>query len=168
MSKQKMTTIDPAKLRAFVEEKGDGNVTKMIGKANGYFYNIYDRKKIPAPVLNAMCAIYGKKPSEFKPDPPKPKPTVAFMRPALPTMNTLVNRPDLCGSRSMPSVGYALDLQVYPDFVHLRLVEDSKVIKQAKGKIKKEGVEATKLEIMQAISCAAHMIYKFAEQDEIG
>lgn len=34
--------------------------------------------------------------------------------------------------------------------------------------VEEKGAEATKLEIMQAISYAAHLIYKFAEQDEIG
>lgn len=166
MSKQTMVTIDPVKLRAFVSETGVFEVTKMIGKAPNYFNNVCKRRSMPYGVLNAMCAIYGKKPSDFKPDPPKP--TVAIVRPTLPNTNTLVNRPDLCGTRSMPSVGYALDLQVYSDFVHLTLVEDSKVIKTAKARIKKDGDTATQFEIVQAISYAAHLIYKFVEQDEIG
>lgn len=164
MSKQTMTIIDPAKLRAFVEKKGVENVTKMLGKSSGYFHNVYARKTMPESVLNAMCTIFDVSPADIKPDPPKPKP---------PVLVGILDKPlpfksEQRAARPMPSVGYAIDLQVKPDFVVMTLVEDSKVIKHAKARIKKENETATQFEIVQAISYAAHLIYKFVEQDEIG
>ena len=67
MSKQNMTTIDPDKLRAFVAEKGVFEVTKMIGKAPNYFHNVCKRRSMPYSVLQAMCAIYTKKPEDMQP-----------------------------------------------------------------------------------------------------
>lgn len=149
MSKQTMTTIDPEKIRAFVAEKGAFEVTKMLGKSPKYFKNIYDRESMPVSVLNAMCAIFGVDPESFKPEPPKPM---------LPTSTA--------APRTMPSSGYALDLDVQPAYVSIRLYEDSKMLKQAKARIK-NGEKASQLDVVQAISYAAHMLYKFMEQDAI-
>lgn len=156
MSKQNMTTIDPNKLRAFVEEKGVENVTSMIGKSPGYFYNVYARESMPTPVLNAMCTIFDSTPESFKPDPaPVAAPVQTTRASVLPVPKS-----------PMPSIGYALDLRVYPAFVSLALYDDSKLLKFAKAKIK-NGEKASRLDIVQAISYAAHMLYKFMEQDEI-
>lgn len=160
MSKQNMTTIDPNKLRTFVEEKGVENVTSMIGKAPGYFHNVYARESMPTSVLNAMCTIFDVSPADIKPDPPKPPLAVVLSEP-LPYKS----EPPVPKS-PMPSIGYALDLRVYPAFVSLALYDDSKLLKFAKAKIK-NGEKASRLDIVQAISYAAHMLYKFMEQDDI-
>ena len=163
MGKQNMTTIDPDKIRAFVAEKGVFEVTKMIGKAPNYFHNVCKRRSMPHSVLQAMCAIYTKKPEDFKPDPPRgvfeiiPAPDL----PPYQRQNTVNPTPS-----PMPSIGYALDLRVYPAFVSLALYEDSKMLKSAKAKIK-NGEKASQLDVVQAISYAAHMLYKFMEQDAI-
>lgn len=162
MSKQNMTTIDPNKLRAFVEEKGVENVTSMIGKAPGYFYNVYARESMPTPVLNAMCTIFDVSPADIKPDPPKPKPPVIVESLDKPIPSKSEQR----AASPMPSVGYALDLRVYPAFVSLALYDDSKLLKFAKAKIK-NGEKASQIDVVQAISYAAHMLYKFMEQDDI-
>lgn len=162
MSKQTMTIIDPNKLRAFVEEKGVNSVTKMLGKSSGYFHNVYARKTMPASVLSAMCTIFDVSPADIKPDPPKPKPPVIAEIPEKPIPTKSEQR----AAAPMPSIGYALDLRVYPAFVSLALYEDSKMLKFAKAKIK-NGEKASQLDIVQAISYAAHMLYKFMEQDAI-
>lgn len=172
-----MTTIDPAKIRAFVSEKGVFEVTKMIGKAPNYFNNVCKRCQMPYGVLHALCAIYGKKPEDFKPAEPdiiieEPR---AIIGTGQQTIRGVLD--DFASSNKavpvpvphyspMPSIGYALDLRVYPAFVSLALYEDSKMLKFAKAKIK-NGENASKLDVVQAISYAAHMLYKFMEQDEI-
>lgn len=160
MSKQTMTIIDPNKLRAFVEEKGVNSVTKMLGKSNGYFHNVYARKTMPESVLSAMCTIFDVSPADIKPDPPKPPVLVETLDKPIPTKS------EQRAASPMPSIGYALDLRVYPAFVNLALYEDSKMLKFAKAKIK-NGENASQLDIVQAISYAAHMLYKFMEQDAI-
>lgn len=183
MSKQNMTTIDPDKLRAFVAEKGVFEVTKMIGKAPNYFHNVCKRRSMPYSVLQAMCAIYTKKPEDFKPAEPDIKinypDTITSERQQ--AIREVIGDVSFVGQRSnqavpipapvpvpspMPSIGYALDLRVYPAFVSLALYEDSKMLKFAKAKIK-NGEKASQLDVVQAISYAAHMLYKFMEQDAI-
>lgn len=160
MSKQTMTIIDPNKLRAFVEEKGVNSVTKMLGKSSGYFHNVYARKTMPESVLSAMCTIFDVSPADIKPDPPKPPVIVETLDKPIPTKS------EQRAASPMPSIGYALDLRVYPAFVNLALYEDSKMLKFAKAKIK-NGENASQLDVVQAISYAAHMLYKFMEQDAI-
>lgn len=160
MSKQTMTIIDPNKLRAFVEEKGVNSVTKMLGKSSGYFHNVYARKTMPESVLSAMCTIFDVSPADIKPDPPKPPVLVETLDKPIPTKS------EQRAASPMPSIGYALDLRVYPAFVNLALYEDSKMLKFAKAKIK-NGENASQLDVVQAISYAAHMLYKFMEQDAI-
>ena len=156
MSKQTMITIDPEKIRAFLAGHGKGEVTRMIGKAPNYFNHIVSRRVMPANVLNALCAIYDTQPEDFKPD-PKPVPEPIPFKP---------EQASFPCSSVYPSYGYALDLTVYPDYVRVALYEDSQFIKAAKARIK-NGADATRLDIVQAISYATHMIYKFMEQDVI-
>jgi hypothetical protein len=175
MSKQTMVTIDPDKLRAFVAEKGVFEVTKMIGKAPNYFNNVCKRRSMPYGVLQAMCAIYTKKPEDFK----SAEPDIIIEEPRAITgtgQQTIRGVLDNFANSGkavpvpvpspMPSIGYALDLRVYPAFVSLALYEDSKMLKFAKAKIK-NGEKASQLDVVQAISYAAHMLYKFMEQDAI-
>jgi hypothetical protein len=182
MSKQKMTAIDPEKLRTFVEEKGVFEVTKMIGKAPNYFHNVCKRRSMPYGVLQAMCAIYSKKPEDFKPAAPDLTiNTGTITSETQQAIREVIGDVNFVGQRSnqtvpipapvpvpspMPSIGYALDLRVYPAFVSLALYEDSKMLKFAKAKIK-NGEKASQLDVVQAISYAAHMLYKFMEQDAI-
>jgi len=177
-----MVTIDPEKMRSFVTEKGVYEVTKMLGKAPNYFHNICIRSKMPLNVLQAMCAIYGKKPEDFKPAAPDLTiNTGTITSETQQAIAEVIGDANFGGKRSnqavpipapvpvpspMPSIGYALGLRVYPAFVSLALYEDSKMLKFAKAKIK-NGEKASQLDVVQAISYAAHMLYKFMEQDAI-
>lgn len=146
MSKTQMTTISPEKLAAFLEANGGAQaVAARLGKSQNYFKKIICyRKAMPTAVLHALCAMFDARPTELTPDPP-PKPVAPATR---------------------PSSGYALELKTYDGHVTLQLLFDSAVLYTGKARIK-NGANASELEVIQAISYAAHMIFKFAEQDTL-
>ena len=69
----------------------------------------------------------------------------------------------LASDEPEPTSGYTLDLDVADDRVSLTVLHDGKPVVYGKSYIK----EQTETGIMQAISYAAHMCYKFAEQREM-
>lgn len=74
-----------------------------------------------------------------------------------------VNVSDLTKKKDTKLTGYSVNLDVSPDKVCLQILFDGEVISSAYSKIKGD----TETDLMQAISYAAHMIYKFSEQKRL-
>lgn len=74
-----------------------------------------------------------------------------------------VNVSDLTKKKDTKLTGYSVNLDVNPDKVRLQILFDVAVIGSAYSKIKGD----TETDLMQAISNAAHMIYKFSEQKRL-
>lgn len=73
------------------------------------------------------------------------------------------NIADLMPKTGRDASGFKMNLDVKPDKVYLEVLFDGQVIGSAYSKIKGQ----TEVDLMQAISYAAHMIYKFAEQKRL-
>ena len=73
------------------------------------------------------------------------------------------NISDLMPKTGRDTSGFKMNLDVKPDKVYLEVLFDGQVIGSAYSKIKGQ----TEVDLMQAISYAAHMIYKFAEQKRL-
>ena len=147
-----MITIDSEKLEAFLKGKNLGEVSASIGKSSGYIGNLRTRLKMPAATFWLLCRVYGLRESDLLPPPPKPKPSV----PAAP--NT---------AQPNRRAGYWLDLADNGDHVLLRLMYDDEEAYKAKARVK-GGQTAKELDFIQAVIYAAHMLYKLAEQDDMG
>lgn len=152
MPKIKMVELDPKKLNAFLADKTLNDVDDSIGKAHGYTSNLRARLKTTAATYGLLCRTYGLAEDALLPDPPAPEPEPKPEAPAKPA-----NR------RS----GYWLDLADNGNHVVLRLMYGDEQVQIAKARVK-GGEGAKELDFVQAISYAAHMIYKFAEQDDLG
>lgn len=74
-----------------------------------------------------------------------------------------VNVSDLTNKKYTKLTGYSVNLDVNPDKVRLQILFDGEVVGSAYSKIKGD----TETDLMQAISYAAHMIYKFSEQKRL-
>ena len=148
MSKMKMVEIDRDKLDAFLDGKKPFDVDESIGKAHGYMRLLRTRLRMSAPAYGLLCRLYGLEENALLPDPPAPEPPAA---PAAPKNKR---------------AGYWLDLADNETHVCLRLMYGDDEVHVARAKVK-GGASAKELDFIQAISYAAHMLYKFAEQDDL-
>lgn len=149
MPKINMVEIDPKKLDKFLEGKNLSEIDDNIGKAHGYMRLLRNRLKMTVASYRLLCRIYNLPEDALTPDPPKPEP------PAVPPKPN--NR----------RAGYWLDLADNSNHVVLRLMYGDEEVYLARARVK-NGETATELNFIQAVSYAAHMLYKLAEQYELG
>lgn len=135
-----MMQIDTERLRRFAAKNGGlAHISRQMGFGEGYLSTIITRQKMRQSTANQLSAMYGVPVDFFKArEPEKPKEAAPQ------------------GGQE----GYTLRLQATDKQVFLLLEHDGEKVGSAYSKRK----DSSELALTQAISYAAHMIYKFCEQ----
>ena len=139
----KSVKIDPEELKAWVKETGktQSEISISLGRARNCLANAIYYGEMSATVFELLTLKYGVDPKRLmkKPEPPKAQPKP-------------VAKPD--------AIGYATNINVYPDKVRFAIAFNGVEILHAYSKVKGN----KEVDLIQAISYAAHMCYKLAEQ----
>ena len=137
---------------AFANHFTLAEVSESVGRCGTYINNLKNYDHISEPMFNLICKSFGLSPDKYlvKPEPPKPieKPAEVVTTFYLPPVS---------------NVGYEPTLNVGNDRVFLAVYKDGKMQHHASSFIKKDA-QTREFGIFQAISYAAHMMYKSAEQ----
>lgn len=135
-----MMNIDPERLRNFAAKNGGlKHISLQLGYSRSYLSNVADYGRMRQSTANQLSAMYGV-PEDFflAREPEKPK----------------------AAAPQAGQTGYALRLQATDKQVFLLLEHDGEKVGSAYSRRK----DNSELALVQAISYAAHMIYKFCEQ----
>lgn len=135
-----MMNIDPERLRNFAAKNGGlKHISLQLGYSRNYLANAADYGRMRVAVAKQLSAMYGVPEDFFRArEPEKPK----------------------AAAPQAGQTGYALRLQATDKQVFLLLEHDGEKVGSAYSKRK----DNSELAMTQAISYAAHMIYKFCEQ----
>lgn len=135
-----MMNIDPERLRNFAAKNGGlKHISLQLGYCRSYLSNVADYGRMRLSVARQLSAMYGVPEDFFRArEPEKPK----------------------AAAPQVGQTGYALRLQATERQVFLLLEHDGEKVGSAYSKRK----DNSELALVQAISYAAHMIYKFCEQ----
>lgn len=135
-----MMNIDPERLRNFAAKNGGlKHISLQLGYSRNYLANAADYGRMRVAVAKQLSAMYGVPEDFFRArEPEKPK----------------------AAAPQAGQTGYALRLQATDKQVFLLLEHDGEKVGSAYSKRK----DNSELALVQAISYAAHMIYKFCEQ----
>lgn len=135
-----MMNIDPERLRNFAAKNGGlKHISLQLGYSRNYLANAADYGRMRVAVAKQLSAMYGVPEDFFRArEPEKPK----------------------AAAPQAGQTGYALRLQATDKQVFLLLEHDGEKVGSAYSKRK----DNSELVLVQAISYAAHMIYKFCEQ----
>lgn len=140
-----MMNIDPERLRNFAAKNGGlKHISLQLGYSRSYLSNVADYGRMRLSVARQLSAMYGVPEDFFRAREPE-KPKAAAPQAAAPQAG---------------QTGYALRLQATDKQVFLLLEHDGEKVGSAYSKRK----DNSELALVQAISYAAHMIYKFCEQ----
>ena len=152
--KQKMIKVDPAKILAFCEQTGKSKaeIGYSIGKSSSYINNILKSQLIPETVYDLLCRVYNLDDGALKADPPC-KDNKKLQNGGVEVNPYPVNR-----------TSYWIDLADNGDHVVMRLMLREEEVYKARAFVR-NGQDGTEMDLIQAISYAAHMIYKIAQQD---
>lgn len=135
-----MMKIDAERLRRFAAKNGGiEHISRQMGFSENYLSTIVNRQRMRQSTANQLSAIYGVPADFFRAR------ELAKQNPAVPQTKQM---------------GYALRLQATDKQVFLLLEHDGEKVGSAYSKRK----DSSELALTQAISYAAHMIYKFCEQ----
>lgn len=132
--------IDPERLQNFAAKNGGlKHISLQLGYSRSYLSNVADYGRMRLPVAKQLSAMYGVPEDFFRArEPEKPK----------------------AAAPQAEQKGYALRLQATDRQVFLLLEHNGEKVGSAYSKRK----DNSELALAQAISYAAHMIYKFCEQ----
>lgn len=161
MAKVSMIDLDAKKLDAFLKGKNQQEVSVSIGKNFNYMHSLRTRLRMPTATYRLLCRIYDLKEGDLQPDPPEPE-LPALEVEQLTFIPKTENKPKPKAKREC----YWLDLADNGNHVVLRLMYGDDELFRAAAKVK-GGEGADELNFIQAISYAAHMLYKFAEQKDL-
>ena len=134
--------------------------TKILFRSETYLAGIFKKKNMPVNVLFALCARFGFKAKDYEinPEPPKPelKPEAQVPAPA----------PKPAAPSCILKNGWDSVIRVNEDArtVSIRIFHDGSQVTSAMAKLRGD----SDLDVVQSISYAAHMCYKFAEQKDLG
>ena len=134
---RKMIKLDREKTKKFARERGISleDISYAIGRSKSYIsYAMSSESGIQNATFDLLCRIYNVPPETFLPDP----------EPVAPVSES----------------GYSTEVSVNGEKVHFAVRNNGETIASAFAYIKND----TELAVMQAISYAAHMCYKFAQQ----
>lgn len=136
---RKMIKLDREKTKKFAKERGISleDISYSLGRSKSYIsYAMSSESGIPNAKFDFLCRIYNVPQETFLPD---PEPVVA--------------PPVLEG-------GYTTEISVQDGKVHFVVQNNGEEVVSAFAHIKDD----TEVAVIQAISYAAHMCYKFAQQ----
>lgn len=135
--------VDPAKLRAWCKETNVTltEVSREMGHYDSFMSKVVAAGEFPARQFDLFCRLYNVSPEAFKPDEPVEINTTA----------------DHTGKP------WSLTLDVHPNKVHVGINYCGSEVYGAWSHVK----DNTELGLVQAISYAAHMCYKLAEQKKL-
>lgn len=135
-----MVKVDFQKMKAFLDNIGVTltEASRKIGKSPAYLNAMSKNGEISKTAFMLFCMVYGCKKEDLIYQEPIKKP-----------------------QSSMESYGWSIDLGVSPTVLTMRLKYGNDTVHTARSKIKGN----TQLDLVQAISYAAHMIYKQEEQE---
>lgn len=138
----KSIKIDVNELRKWVKETGlsQAEISRSLGSIS-IIGNAIQRGHISEPFFQLLILKYGISPERLK-----------FKEPAPKAVSTV-----------QPEKGYATSVVVYPDKVRFAVAFDGDEIYHTYSRIKGK----KEVDLIQAISYAAHMCYKQAEQKEL-
>lgn len=135
-----MVQISPERLRRFAAKNGGlAHISRQMGFGASYLSTIITRQKMRQSTANQISAMYGVPQDFFRSREPEEQNAAA---------------------PQAKQMGYALRLQATDKQVFLLLEHDGEKVGSAYSKRK----DSSELALTQAISYAAHMIYKFCEQ----
>lgn len=140
-----MVQISPERLRLFCSKNGGQTaVSEALGYGKSFISNALYSGRMSRAANKLLAATYGI-PEDFflAPDPPK-----------------TAQPPEPKAAPQAKQMGYALRLQATDKQVFLLLEHDGEKVGSAYSRRK----DSSELALTQAISYAAHMIYKFCEQ----
>lgn len=139
----KSIKIDVNELRKWVKETGltQAEISRSLGGSISIIGNAIQRGHISEPFFQLLILKYGINPERLKFKELVPK-TVSAVQ---------------------PGKGYATSVVVYPDKVRFAVAFDGDEIYHTYSRIKGK----KEVDLIQAISYAAHMCYKQAEQKEL-
>ena len=140
--------ISPERLRLFCSKNGGQTVvSETLGYGKSFISNALHSGKMSRAANKLLAATYGIPENFFlAPDPPK-----------------TAQPPEPKAAPQAKQMGYALRLQVTDKQVFLPLEHDGEKVGSAYSRRK----DSSELALTQAISYAAHMIYKLYEQQTL-
>lgn len=139
-----MMQIDAERLRRFAAKNGGlAHISRQMGFGESYLSTIITRKKMRQSTANQLSAMYGV--------------PVDFFRAREP------EKPKAAHPAGGAGKGYTLRLAATEKQVFLLLEHDGEKVGSAYSKRK----DSSELALTQAISYAAHMIYKLYEQQTL-
>lgn len=141
----KSVKIDPVELKAWAKEigKSQNEISLSLGRSRNCLGNAIYYGEMNSTVFELLTLKYGVDPKRLmkKPEPPKAHPIPS----------------------KLDAVGYATSINVYSDKVRFAITFNGVEIFHAYSKVKGN----KEVDLIQAISYAAHMCYKLAEQDTL-
>ena len=143
MPSQKLIPVDPEKFRAWCRSTGVKlcEVSAAMGRYDSFISKALSSNKFPERQYKLFCQLYNVDPGSLLKDDPAKE----------------LKAPD-------PEQGpYTLGLDIKPDRVWVSLKYQGDERYRAYSKVRGK----TELDLVQAISYAAHMVYKLAEQKNL-
>ena len=137
---ERSVIIDPAKMRKWMYEKefSGAYVSQLLGRSYNYISSVLSTRKMSLTTYRLLKKEFGLTDSDIL----KEKKT----------------------ELSPVSLGYSVELQIRPDRVKFSLLHNGTEMYSAFARIQGE----REVDLVKAISYAAHLCYKFAEQKDIG
>ena len=143
--------IDYDKLRAFLDEHGgQTHVARQLGRSGTFFWNVFNRGKIPLTELYLLCNLYNLQPDAFDPDPePQQEPEAAG-----------VSAPE------SESAGYQLLSEIKGLTLHLALTYNGETVKDAYAQID-TSLGSKDAQVASAFRTAARLIHETIVEDDL-
>ena len=143
--------IDNDKLRAFLDEHGgQTHVARQLGRSGTFFWNVFNRGKIPLTELYLLCNLYNLQHDAFDPDPePQQEPEAAG-----------VSAPE------SESTGYQLLSEIKGLTLHLALTYNGKTVKDSYAQIN-TNLGSKDAQVASAFRTAARLIHETIVEDDL-
>ena len=143
--------IDNDKLRAFLDEHGgQTHVARQLGRSGTFFWNVFNRGKIPLTELYLLCNLYNLQPDAFDHDPePQQEPEMASVS---------VTETEI--------TGYQLRSEIKGLTVRLVLTYNGKTVKDSYTQIK-TNLGSKDAQVASAFRTAARLIHETIVEDDL-
>ena len=151
MASIQQKVIDNDKLRAFLDEHGgQTHVARQLGRSGTFFWNVFNRGKIPLTELYLLCNLYNLQPDAFDPDPePQQEPEAEG-----------VSAPE------SESTGYQLRSEIKGLTVRLVLTYNGKTVKDSYAQIN-TNLGSKDAQVASAFRTAARLIHETIVEDDL-